>query len=51
MSGLALYLLGAPRIERDGVPIRLDRRKATALLAYLAVTGVRHRRDSLVNLL
>ena len=48
---LALYLLGPPRIERDGVPVRLDRRKAIALVAYLAVTGQSHRRDSLVNLL
>ena len=51
MSRLALYLLGPPRIERDGVSIKLDRRKAIALLAYLAVTGESHRRDSLVNLL
>jgi hypothetical protein len=51
VSRLALYLLGPPRIERDGVPIRLDRRKAIALLAYLAVTGESHRRASLVNLL
>jgi DNA-binding SARP family transcriptional activator len=51
MSGLALYLLGAPRIVRDGAAIKLDRRKAIALLAYLAVTGESHRRDSLVNLL
>ena len=48
---LGLYLLGPPRIERDGVPVRLDRRKAIALVAYLAVTGQSHRRDSLVNLL
>jgi predicted ATPase/DNA-binding SARP family transcriptional activator len=51
VSCLALYLLGPPRIECDGVPIKLDRRKALALLAYLAVTGESHRRDSLVNLL
>ncbi|MFC2029665.1 AAA family ATPase [Chloroflexota bacterium] len=51
MSGLALYLLGAPRIERDGLPIKLGRRKAIGLLAYLAVTGESHRRDTLVNLL
>jgi DNA-binding SARP family transcriptional activator/tetratricopeptide (TPR) repeat protein len=50
-SPLALYLLGPPRIERDGVPVKLDRRKAIALVAYLAVTGQSHRRDSLVNLL
>jgi predicted ATPase/DNA-binding SARP family transcriptional activator len=51
VSGLALYLLGTPRIELDGVPVKLDRRKALALLAYLAVTGESHRRDFLVNLL
>ena len=51
MSRLALCLLGPPHIERNGVPIKVDRRKAIALLAYLAVTGERHRRDSLVNLL
>jgi DNA-binding SARP family transcriptional activator/predicted ATPase len=50
-SPLALYLLGPPRVERDGVPVKLDRRKAVALVAYLAVTGQTHRRDSLVNLL
>jgi len=51
VSRLAVYLLGPPRIERDGVTIKLDRRKAMALLAYLAATGLSHRRDSLVNLL
>jgi DNA-binding SARP family transcriptional activator/predicted negative regulator of RcsB-dependent stress response len=51
MSRLALYLLGPPRIEHDGVPIKVDTRKAIALLAYLAVTGESHRRASLINLL
>ncbi len=51
VSQLALYLLGPPRIECDGLPIEVDTRKAIALLAYLAVTGESHRRDSLVNLL
>ena len=51
VSRLALCLLGPPHIERDGVPVKLDRRKAIALLAYLAVTGQSHRRESLVNLL
>ncbi|NIV39765.1 MAG: AAA family ATPase, partial [Anaerolineae bacterium] len=50
-SSLAVYLFGPPRIERDGVPVRLNRRKAIALVAYLAVTGQSHPRDSLVNLL
>ncbi len=50
MSRLALFLLGAPRIEFDGVPIEVDTRKATALLAYVAVTDERHSRDSLAAL-
>jgi DNA-binding SARP family transcriptional activator/tetratricopeptide (TPR) repeat protein len=51
VSRLALYLFGPPRFECDGVPIKVGRRKATALLAYLAVTGEKHRRSSLINLL
>ena len=51
MSGLSLFFLGPPRIERDGVQIKIDTRKAIALLVYLAVTGESHWRDSLVNLL
>jgi DNA-binding SARP family transcriptional activator/predicted ATPase len=51
VSRLSLYLLGPPQIELDGQPVKLDRRKAIALLAYLAVTGQSHRRDALVNLL
>jgi DNA-binding SARP family transcriptional activator/predicted ATPase len=51
MSRLCLYLLGPPRIERDGVSIRVDTRKAIALMAYLAVTKENHRRAALVNLL
>jgi predicted ATPase/DNA-binding SARP family transcriptional activator len=50
-SRLALYLLGPPRVELDGEPVKLDRHKALALLAYLAITGERQRRDALVNLL
>jgi len=48
---LAVFLLGPPRLELDDEVVQLDRRKALALLAYLAVTGQSHRRDSLVNLL
>jgi DNA-binding SARP family transcriptional activator/predicted ATPase len=51
MHGLSLYLLGPPRLERDGEPIHIGRTKALALLAYLAVEGGRHRRESLVTLL
>jgi hypothetical protein len=47
MSELAIYLSGIPCIERDGRAVALERHKALALLAYLAVTGVPHRRDAL----
>lgn len=51
MSRLYLYLLGSPRIECDGAPIKIDRRKATALLAYLAVTQKPQSRETLAALL
>ena len=51
MNHLALYLLGSPRLERDGQPVELDTRKALALLAYLAVSGQVHSRDALAGLL
>ena len=35
----------------DGVPLTFDTRKAVALLAYLAVTGRPHRRETLAALL
>jgi len=48
---LRLSLLGAPTAEIDGTPLAVDTRKATALLAYLAVEGGTHNRDSLAGLL
>lgn len=51
MAPLALSLLGAPRIDRDGERVEVDTRKAVALLAYLAVTDRPHTRDALCNLL
>jgi DNA-binding SARP family transcriptional activator len=48
---LALYLLGPPRIDVDGEPVQISRRKVVALLAYLAVTGTLHSRDALATLL
>jgi DNA-binding SARP family transcriptional activator/tetratricopeptide (TPR) repeat protein len=51
MMPLRLTLFGAPRIERDGEQLPLGRRKALAILAYLAVTGQPQRRDSLLALL
>src|SRR5712692_8369794 len=51
MSHLAIFLFGPPRLERDGESISVDTRKAIALLAYLAITGQRHSRDTLAALL
>lgn len=51
MSAPNLFLFGAPRLERDGVPIEVDTRKAIALIAYLAVTRQSHSRDALATLL
>ena len=51
MARLSLFLLGSPRIERDGTLINVDTRKAIALLAYLAVTHQRQSRDALTALL
>jgi DNA-binding SARP family transcriptional activator/predicted ATPase len=47
---LRLSLLGTPVVEVDGAPLVVDTRKATALLAYLAVEGGVHNRDSLAEL-
>ncbi len=51
MHSLAIFLLGPPRIESEGATARVDTRKATALMAYLAVTGEGQRRDGLAGLL
>ncbi|HET7172403.1 MAG TPA: BTAD domain-containing putative transcriptional regulator [Gaiellales bacterium] len=48
---LRIDVLGTPRIEIDGEPLRVDTRKAVALLAHLAVTGGPQARDLLVDLL
>jgi DNA-binding SARP family transcriptional activator len=46
-----LFVLGPPRLEREGAAVRLGLRKAVALLVYLAVTGRAHSRDALATLL
>lgn len=51
MSSLKLLLLGSPRIVYEHAPIVVDRRKAMALLVYLAVTGESQSRDTLATLL
>jgi DNA-binding SARP family transcriptional activator len=48
---LVLKLLGPPRIERGRRAVEMDTRKATALLAFLAVTGQPQARDTLATLL
>jgi DNA-binding SARP family transcriptional activator/predicted ATPase len=51
MSQLRLLFLGPPRIERGGQIVEVDTRKATALLAYLALSGERPSRDFLAAFL
>jgi DNA-binding SARP family transcriptional activator/Tfp pilus assembly protein PilF len=51
MTQFRIYLLGSPRFERNGVNINLDTRKASALIAYLAIAKQRQSRDSLAALL
>ncbi|MDX6555392.1 MAG: hypothetical protein QOD86_1587, partial [Miltoncostaeaceae bacterium] len=51
MQPVVIRLLGPPEILRDGRPVRVDTRKAVALLAYLVLTGRPHSRDALAELL
>ncbi len=48
---LKISLLGTPIIERDGVLVETDTRKATAILAYLAVTDKPQTREGLAAML
>jgi predicted ATPase/DNA-binding SARP family transcriptional activator len=51
MSKLKFLLLGKPRIEQEGAPLKLPRKKALALLSYLAMTNRSHSRETLAGLL
>ncbi len=51
MTELSLALLGSPVVQRDGISVTFDTRKAIALLALLAVTGREHSREQLADLL
>ena len=51
MTPLRLLLLGPPRLERDDQILEVDTRKATALLAYLVLSGERPSRDFLAAFL
>ena len=48
---LRIALLGSPLIEVDEKPFAVDTRKATALLAYLAISGRPAGRDVVAGLL
>ena len=50
MPRLTIRLFGSPELELSGRPVETDRRKAVALLAYLAVTGIPQSRDALAAL-
>ena len=47
VQSFQLSLLGGPRLDRGGRAIPIERRKALALLAYLALTGECQRRETL----
>lgn len=51
MPRLALYFLGAPRLELDGVAVSLSYSKAVAFLAYLSLTRQPCTRQALAALL
>lgn len=51
MKSLSIALLGAPQVEVDGAPLSVDTRKATAMLAFLAVTGSSQSRSVVADLL
>jgi len=49
MSSIELRFFGPPQIARDGKLLAVQRRKSLALLAFLAVTGQAHARDTLAT--
>jgi DNA-binding SARP family transcriptional activator len=51
MQSLRIYLFGIPRLENNGDTLDIRRRKALALLAYLAVTNRPHTREALATML
>lgn len=51
ISDLRLYLFGSPRIEFQGQPVDIERRKALAVAAYLAVSDQPQSRDAVATML
>jgi DNA-binding SARP family transcriptional activator len=50
-AALEIFLLGAPRVRCAGRPVSFDTRKATALLAHLALADRPRSREALCELL
>jgi DNA-binding SARP family transcriptional activator len=50
MTELSVYLFGPPRVECDGVEVEIGRRKAVAILAYVAISGSPQSRATLATL-
>lgn len=50
MTGVKLYVLGSPHLELNDRPVKFERRKALALLIYLAFSSQPLRRDTLATL-
>ncbi len=48
---LSIELLGSPKVSLEGRGLRFGRKKALALLCYLAVEGGKHHRRELAELL
>jgi len=51
MPSFQIFLFGSPQIKLDNEVVTFPRRKAVALLSYLAVTQKTHTRDHLATLL
>ncbi|MCG8637229.1 MAG: hypothetical protein MI863_25590 [Desulfobacterales bacterium] len=50
MGSLCFQFFGPPCFKRNGLPVKLGRKKAAALAVYLVVTGKPHSRDHLADL-
>lgn len=50
MNSVRLCLFGSPHIEDQGHPVKIERRKALALAAYLACAEYRQSRDVLADM-
>ncbi|RPI77722.1 MAG: hypothetical protein EHM45_08100 [Desulfobacteraceae bacterium] len=51
LPSLSLFLFGRPRVKRNDLPIEINRRRALALAAYLALNQGPQNRDTLATLL